>query len=67
MTEERILSAVERIDGALSRIETAARRPIVTQAPADTAELDRLRERHGSLRSRVEEAMGELDTLIRNG
>lgn len=67
MTEERILTAVERIDGALGRIETAARRAISPGTAPDTAEFDRLRERHTAMRGQVEVAMGELDMLIRNG
>ena len=67
MTEERILTAVERIDGALGRIEAAARRASSPGAAPDTAELDRLRERHTVMRGQIEVAMGELDMLIRNG
>lgn len=67
MTEERILIAVERIDGALSRMEAAARARADAPQPADNAELVRLRERHAAMRGRVEEALGELDMLIRNG
>ena len=65
MTEERILTAVERIDSALGRIEEAARRP---SAPhPDRVELEALRTRHAAMRGQVEAAIGELDTLIRNG
>ena len=68
MIEERILSAVERIDGAMSRIEAVARRPAPPAPPVgDPAELSILRERHSSLRARVEAAVAELDTLMRNG
>lgn len=67
MTEERILTAVERIDGALGRIETAARRASSPGTAADTSAFDRLRERHAAMRGQVEVAMGELDTLLRNG
>lgn len=67
MTEERILTAVERIDGALGRIETAARRANPSVTAPDPVELDRLRERHTAMRGQVEVAMGELDMLIRNG
>jgi hypothetical protein len=67
MTEERILTAVERIDGALGRIELAARRVPGDQPHPNSAELDDLRQRHAAMRGQVEAAMGELDTLIRNG
>jgi hypothetical protein len=65
MTEERILTAVERIDGALGRIELAARQ--TSARHPDSAELAALRTRHAAMRGQVEAAMGELDTLIRNG
>jgi len=67
MIDERILTAVERIDGALSRIETAALRPAPAPTSPDATELERLRARHAAMRGRVEAAMGELDMLIRNG
>ncbi|HZF44621.1 MAG TPA: hypothetical protein VEZ48_14560 [Sphingomonadaceae bacterium] len=67
MTEERILTAVERIDGALGRIELAARRTPDPQPHRDSAELEALRARHAAMRGQVEAAMGEIDTLIRNG
>ena len=67
MTEERILTAVERIDAAMTRIEATATRlpapPIALAAAAN----DDLRERHDTMRSQVEAAIAELDTMIRNG
>lgn len=65
MIEERILSAVERIDGAMTRIEAAAAR--VTRpvdGPAPDADL---RERHETMRARVQSAIAELDGLIARG
>ena len=68
MIEERILDAVERIDGAMSRIEADASRPAPPPAPvSDPAELTSLRERHAALRMRVEAAVAELDTVMREG
>lgn len=69
MTEERILTAIERIDGAMSRIEMAARQPVPMPAMAgvDPAQHDELSQRHHTMRGRVEAAIAELDTLIRNG
>lgn len=66
------MTAVERIDDALGRIEVAARRPAPPPPPAplppqDSDELIDLRERHTAMRGRVEAAIAELDTLIRNG
>ena len=68
MIEERILSAVERIDGAMTRIESVAHRPAPPPPAADDpAELIRLRERHEALRERVEAAVAELDQVMRGG
>ena len=66
MIEERILDAVERIDGAMSRIEAVANRP-PPLAAENPAELTTLRERHVALRMRVEAAVAELDTVMREG
>ena len=52
----------------MSRIEAVASRP-APPAPAmvDPAELTSLRERHAALRMRVEAAVAELDTVMREG
>ncbi len=72
MTEERILSAVERIDDAMTRIEAAASRPSSPQIPnssgaRDDAALTELAQRHDAMRGQVQAAVAELDMLIRNG
>jgi len=63
MADERILAAMERIDTAVARVESAARR----SGHAGLVEDGGLRERHENLRSRIEAAVAEIDTLIRNG
>ena len=68
MIEERILSAVERIDDAMSRIEAAARRPApLPRDIADAGVLADLRERHATMRGRVQAAIAELDMLMNDG
>lgn len=73
MVEERILSAVERIDGAMSRIEDAARKVAeggkVAEGESDRSVMpaDDLLERHETMRARVKSAIAELDGLIANG
>lgn len=71
MTEERILTAVERIDGAMTRIEAAASRPppafMASAGAPDTAAMSELAQRHDTLRGRVEAAIAELDMVMRNG
>ncbi|HEX9933068.1 MAG TPA: hypothetical protein VGB08_09525 [Allosphingosinicella sp.] len=62
MSDERALAAIERIDRALARIETAAERQ-ATAAPAEP-ELRRLREVHEALRGRVEGAIAQIDRLL---
>jgi Mg2+ and Co2+ transporter CorA len=52
-------SALDRIERAISRIETA----VAARARADAASL----RRHEALRSRVTQAIAALDTLIDQG
>ena len=52
--------AIGRIERALARIERAAARAPASAAPDDSG----LREAHEALRSRVREALGQLDGLI---
>lgn len=66
MVEERILSAVERIDGAMSRIENAARKVTERDNAPSGPSLDLL-ERHETMRERVKTAIAELDGLIARG
>ena len=67
MGDQRALDAVSRIERALARIETAARRPQPTVDGADSAELDQLKSAHQALRSRVEGAIGQIDRLLETG
>lgn len=60
--EQRAEAAIARIDAALRRIETAL---AAEPAPAPEAEeLKKLRAAHALLRRRVENAIGEIDSLI---
>jgi hypothetical protein len=52
--------AIGRIERALARIESAARRSAASSAAADNG----LREAHENLRGRVREALTQLDGLI---
>ena len=64
MASERALQAVERIERALARIESAAGR---TAASESDGELQRLRETHQTLRNQVEGAIAQIDRLLANG
>ena len=67
MSAERITQAMDRIDGALSRIETqAALARHSAKAPADNGDAgdSELVQRHEALRESVESSLAELDTLI---
>ena len=63
MSAERITEAMDRIDRALSRIETQAAlsRHSTNASPNNDSELA---ERHEALREQVESSLAELDTLI---
>ena len=65
MADERTVTAMERIEQALVRIEAASRQ--ATPAPADDAEARRLREAHDALRDKVRAAIGEIDRLLATG
>ena len=65
MTDERSLKAIRRIEQAIGRIEAAADRPrSAPPSQAGDGELLRLRQAHQTLRSQVENAIGEIDRLI---
>ncbi|MEA3013609.1 MAG: hypothetical protein QOD42_2154 [Sphingomonadales bacterium] len=64
MGDQRALDAISRIERALARIETAARRP---QPAGDSAELEQLKGAHHKLRARVEGAIGQIDRLLETG
>jgi hypothetical protein len=67
MGDQRALDAVSRIERALARIESAARRQPHAGDGLDAAELDRLRGAHQALRARVEGAIGQIDLLLETG
>jgi len=62
MADTRALNALERVERALARIESAASRPPPPAPPS--ADYERLRESHDALRRRVIGAIGQLDDLI---
>ncbi len=64
MADQRALDAIARIERALARIEAASSRPRPAAAPDSSAELERVRDAHQRLRSRVEGAIGQLDRLL---
>jgi hypothetical protein len=60
MQDERSLAAIARLERALSRIEAAC------SAPQEMGhdELAELRDRHHSLRQKVEDAVVQIDRLL---
>lgn len=72
MAEEGLKRAMERLESALARLETATEaRPPAEEpnenrgdAHAIAAALGELKERHERLKARVEGAIGTLDALI---
>jgi hypothetical protein len=62
MQDQRTSDALARIERALSRVEThVSAKP----APAaESAETERLRKAHELLRSRVTDAIGEIDRML---
>ena len=62
MGSERLIFAIDRLDRAISHVETAAGRH--GQNMAVEAEMKALTNRHERLRDEVEAVIGRLDTLI---
>lgn len=62
MGDARALDAIARIERALARIETSARKS--AGQGAEAAELAHLRSAHQALRSRVEGAIDQIDRLL---
>ena len=60
MIDERAMTAIDRIERALARIEQATNK----QAPRDDGELIKLREVHQALRGKVEGAISQIDRLL---
>ena len=67
MSDERAVAALERIERALNRIETAGSARPAASAPADDGELRALRDAHDALRGKVEGAIAQIDRLLENG
>lgn len=63
MPDERALDAIARIERALGRIEAASAQARGGDVEA-SAELERVRDAHQKLRSRVEGAIGQLDRML---
>jgi hypothetical protein len=64
MGDPRASRAIERIERALARIETAAGKLGRPSDGDNEAELTRLRTAHQTLRARVEGAIGQIDMLL---
>lgn len=67
MDREHVERALTRLDAAVRRAETAARRAIagLSQAPAvDPAEHTGLQERHTRLKQSVEHSLRQLDDIL---
>ena len=64
MADRRALDAIARIERALARIETASSRARTAAANESAGELERVRQAHQRLKSRVEGAIGQLDRLL---
>ena len=62
MADELAMQAIERIERALDRIETAAEK--AGQAQAAQEDLIRLRRMHDGLRTKVEGAIDQIDRLL---
>jgi len=62
MSDDRLITAIGRLERALSRIEAKGTAP--ARAPAIEARTDDLEERHQRLRARTHEAIERLDRLI---
>lgn len=65
MSSERAIQAMERIERAISRLESAAaaRQP----GQAENGELQQLRQVHQALRGQVEGAIAQIDRMLANG
>jgi hypothetical protein len=66
MSEDRLSAALARIERACARAEAAVSSP-ARGGQADPARVAQLEARHAQLRTRVEEAIGELDQLLGEG
>lgn len=66
MSEDRLSTALARIEKACARAEAAISSPN-RGGEADPARVAQLEARHARLRERVEEAIGELDQLLGEG
>ena len=66
MADPRALSAIDRMERALARIEAAAAASSSGNTSSDE-DMARLREAHSTLRERVEGAVRQIDLLMESG
>jgi hypothetical protein len=65
MGEDRVASAIARLESALARVEMAAsRRPALTLL--ENSDSSELHERHRTLRGKVEGAIARIDSLLQS-
>jgi hypothetical protein len=67
MGDERVTTAIGRIDRALARIESLAPRPGSAPHPADDGRAAALEAANRALRSKVEGAIAQIDRLLEGG
>jgi hypothetical protein len=65
MSSERAVLAMERIERAIARLETAASSS--RRGGSGDGELQELRQAHQALRGQVEGAIAQIDRLLTNG
>lgn len=63
MTDDRLITAIGRLERALSRIEARGVSPAPSEMPI-ARDLERLQQRHLLLRSRTQAAVERLDRLL---
>jgi hypothetical protein len=62
MSDDRLITAIGRLERALSRIEAKGTAP--ARAPAVESRTDDLEQRHQRLRARTQDAIERLDRLL---
>jgi hypothetical protein len=63
MTDDRLITAIGRLERALSRIEAKGVSPALPEAPL-AKDLERLQQRHLLLRKRTQSVVERLDRLL---
>jgi hypothetical protein len=62
MSDDRLASALSRIELAIARVEAAAQRPVAQ--PEDGAQFTALSSRHEALKAETRAAIADIDALI---